>query len=83
MCGKDALEHEFVTNGDTANVICAIHLNSLLNYVFLAVVRSTTVGRNYVVSKIDRDVHFCLSNSLQLIIRLSAFYCKWRAVEGC
>lgn len=59
-----ALEHEFVTNSDTTDMICSIYLYSLLDDAFLAVVRSTTIGSNHIISKIHRDVHFCLSNSL-------------------
>ena len=61
-----ALEHEFVTNSDTTDMICSIYLYSLLDDAFLAAVRSTTIGSNHIISKIHRDVHFCLSDSLQL-----------------
>lgn len=68
--GKDkmnnALEHEFVSDGDAADVRSTICLDSSLNLIALACVSSTIVRRHGIVAQEYRHVHFSLFDGFEL-----------------
>ena len=62
----NGLEHEFIADSDTCNVVRAVRVDRGHNRLFLFLVFGAVVVRFWVVAQIDLHVHFRLFNRLKL-----------------
>jgi hypothetical protein len=63
------LEHKFIADSDTQNVIRAIFIDRVNNLLALPQVCSAVVVRKVIVTQVDRQVHLCLLDRLELWTR--------------
>lgn len=64
--GRSSLEHIFIADCDTSNVVCSVGLDSLLNRIPLPCVSRPVVVWHSVVAEINLEVRLGLLDSLQL-----------------
>ena len=63
------LEHKFIANSNTRNVIRAVCLDRVHNRLALLEVCCAIVVRKVIVTQIDGQVHLCLLDRLELWTR--------------